>query len=282
MLLLLVPYRAEGQASPSAPARPAPEVMTPERQSQELRRQADAAYRAGRFEEALVALERARALAPYPLHAFNVAAVQHQLGRCEQARDLFEEYLRTDPGGPAVAEARLALDELYARCGRAAPVASAKPSAPAPPASPRSALPAVMLPSASLPAPRAQAVSWPVTSASSRALDTSPSARDVAAWSLLALGGGAAVAAVTSAILVRRAESDLDALSSRSDRVWNPDEARSLRANGRRYEALSLACGFGSAVLLGTGIGLTLLGESSEAEAGPLQAGAMLLYTRRL
>jgi tetratricopeptide (TPR) repeat protein len=289
----------EAQAAPESAATLTPPVgrSSTEAQSLALRQQANAAYLEGRYEDALPLLEHANALAPYALHSFNLAAVQHRLGRCELARDLFERYLNEDPGGPARADAELALEELFARCGHAPP--GERPAAPSLAARSlaagerRGVAEPVVPPlhsdaSSSLGGAGAgRAAEWrPVTAAAllrapAVMAEPGPSALRVAGWSTLAAGGAAAVVAAASAILVRRAESDLEAMARGRERAWNAGEARALEANGERYQALALASGFGSALLLGTGVGLLLLDARSDGVSVSVSGDGALVYSRR-
>lgn len=277
-----VPVRAEAPAS-EEPARGAADAApeSAEVQSQVLRREANEAYLAGRYDEALLLLERANALAPYALHSFNLGAVQHRLGRCELARDLFERYLRADPEGPARGDARRALEELYAQCGRGPTVAPVSPqgSVPPPALAPATLASAIVMgPPSPVPGPAGVQRSPSLSAPGSEAR---PSAREIAAWSSLAAGGAAAIVGAASAILMQRAEGDLEALARGDGRVWNAEEARALQDNGERYQALALAGAFGSALLLGTGVGLLLLGDPDASVGVRVSGDAALVYSRR-
>jgi tetratricopeptide (TPR) repeat protein len=271
---------AWAEAPPSEePPRGAPDSA--EAQSARLRREANEAYLDGRYDEALLLLERANALAPYALHSFNLGAVQHRLGRCELARDLFERYLRTDPEGPASGDARRALEELHAQCGRGPTVASSGPprTVPQPAPAPAALASSIALgpPSPASGSPGAQRS----PSGSAPGSEPRPSAREIAAWSSLAAGGAAAVVGVASAILMQRAEDDLEALARGEGRVWNAAEARALHDNGERYQALALAGAFGSALLLGAGVGLLLLDDTDASLGVRVSGDAALVYSRR-
>jgi len=281
----LVSFRAvavRAEAPPSAEPPPGAAEGAPESaeaQSQVLRREANEAYLAGRYDEALLLLERANALAPYALHSFNLGAVQHRLGRCELARDLFERYLRTDPEGPARGDARRALEELYAQCGRGPTVAPVRPLGSVPPPAPAPLASSIVVgPPSSAPGP---AGVQRLPSVAAPGAEARPSAREIAAWSSLAAGGAAAVVGVASAILMQRAEDDLEALARGEGRVWNAEEARALHDNGERYQTLALAGAFGSALLLGTGVGLLLLGDPDASVGVRVSADAALVYSRR-
>ena len=296
-IVALAPRLALGEppAAPAAPAAVEAEPSAPptrEQQSLELRARANAAYVEGRYEDALLLLERANALSPYALHSFNLAAVQHQLGRCELARDLFERYLTVDPEGQAAGDARVALTELYAQCGRApqSPQSPQSPAVPGLPVAPTQGLlgpplPAQQLPAQQLPAQQLPAQRSPVQVPAHRvslvtAHDERLGPRELMGWSALGLGGAAAIAAVTSAILVRRAESDMEAMSRDRGRVWNADEGRALEANGDRYQTLALACGVGSALLTGAGVALLLSDEPRTALGVSLDGDPGLIYSR--
>jgi tetratricopeptide (TPR) repeat protein len=277
-LLLVAPGLAWAEP-PAEPASSEGNTGSAEARSLELRAQANTAYIEGRYDEALLLLERANALAPYAQHSFNLGAVQHRLGRCELARDLFARYLSADPDGPARADAEHALEELHAQCGRGPGMSDVAPAVVRPPPAP-GLMESPIVPGGSshaaqpmAPAAVGMAGLVPVEP------ESRPSVREVAAWSSLAVGGAAAVTAGASLVLLRRAESDLEALVQ--DRVWNAEEARALASNGERYQALAFASAFGSALLLGTGVALLLLEEPDASVRVRVSGDASLLYTRR-
>lgn len=74
-------------------------------------------YAAGRFEDAMVLLERAYNATNGPRFLFNLGAVHHAMGHCSLARNYYEGFLLVAENGKKRDEAKLALGNLYEHCG---------------------------------------------------------------------------------------------------------------------------------------------------------------------
>jgi tetratricopeptide (TPR) repeat protein len=272
---LLAPARAgatEVQGG-STPARPAPEeagrarvggsVLDEGASASDLDGPVRAAFEAGDYLTALELLERAYAKTKATRLLFNLGAVHHHLGNCEAARDLYREFVRRDPPEPGRTEARAALQSLEPFCGgdpdRIEPRAAAGDA-------PADALVARV----------------PSREASSAApSSSSPSARDVAMWSLLGAGAAAGAGAVLTWRDSARAASDLEELAReavvRGRRGETYDDccrarAQKLERSLDRSSSWSSWLGVTSAVLVGSGVTLWLL--RSETDAIAVQHGA--------
>lgn len=216
--------------------------------------------------------EEAYALTGAPRYLFNLGMAHHWLFHCELARGYFEEYVRRDPEGEGRSQADSALEELYAQCGHApagesvpgiGTASSGYPStqsadgvhSPAPAADATSMKPARLIPR-------------PDTDAAGG------SGRRSAVWLLWGAGGAAALAGITSGLLMLRTERDLDALRSLPSETelsrssvrssWTEVAEReedALMANGKRYETMMLAFGLGSLALIGAGVTLRLMDD---------------------
>lgn len=58
---------------------------------------AEAAYQAGRFQDAIDLLKEAQAIAPDPILLYNLARAYEALGELESARDAYESFIEADP-----------------------------------------------------------------------------------------------------------------------------------------------------------------------------------------
>jgi tetratricopeptide (TPR) repeat protein len=72
----------------------------------------EAAYVAGRYDEAVAELTRAYELSKAPEMLFNIAQAHRLAGRCRQAVVAYETYVQRAPGGKRVGDARTFLAEL--------------------------------------------------------------------------------------------------------------------------------------------------------------------------
>lgn len=254
-------------------------------------REASLKFEAGDYEGALPLLERACAASAFPGCALNLGAVHHALRHCTEARRHYEQYLRDEPQGEGVAEARAALGELEPHCkGNAAafelrptPGAStaegaalhtggaplsvpatpaASPSAPLEPVAPAAVAPGVA-PVATSGAPVSDEP-HAIEAAARRdpELESRPSYRPIAA-SMLILGGAAGL--TTLYLGVRLASANADFREHR-DTAFD-DQQRARLERSEQYQALTIGSGVASALLLGAGGVFWWLGGDSEGDA---------------
>ncbi len=103
--LVLTPFRCAAlalfllaglPAFAQAPAAPATAEATAK--AKELFSAAQKLYKAGRFAEAIVRFEEARAAKPHPIIYFNIARCHEQLGETGKALRAYRDYLRLSPG----------------------------------------------------------------------------------------------------------------------------------------------------------------------------------------
>jgi hypothetical protein len=106
--------------APAAAADP-PEV----RQARELFRSGEAAFKAGRFQEAYRAWEEGYKLSPRPLFLLNMAHAERRRGELAGARTLYKRYLLMEPETPLREEVEAVLQEIDSALGAAPPPASA-------------------------------------------------------------------------------------------------------------------------------------------------------------
>lgn len=59
--------------------------------------EAEAAYQAGRFQDAIDRLKEAQAIAPDPILLYNLARAYEALGELERARDAYRAFIEADP-----------------------------------------------------------------------------------------------------------------------------------------------------------------------------------------
>lgn len=59
--------------------------------------EAEAAYQAGRFRDAIDRLKEAQAIAPDPILLYNLARAHEALGELEEARDAYRSFIQADP-----------------------------------------------------------------------------------------------------------------------------------------------------------------------------------------
>jgi tetratricopeptide (TPR) repeat protein len=120
------------------------------KQAQAHYRTGEAAFNAGRFEEAIAEWERGYALAPKPLFVVNLAHAERRRGELRKSLALYRRYLLVDPETELRGEVERVIAELEraiaaddeARAPRTPP----RPPAPAPRA--EAAAPALVTPAA--------------------------------------------------------------------------------------------------------------------------------------
>ncbi len=89
-----------------------PRYARPADPYQQHYQQAEQAYQAGRYEDALRELQAAYAVRPWPQLLFNMGKACQKLGRAQQALDYFDRYLRADL--TITAEARAKVEAIQA------------------------------------------------------------------------------------------------------------------------------------------------------------------------
>jgi hypothetical protein len=215
-------------------------------------READRRFTDGDLSGALSVLEPACRGSDRPDCAFNLGAIHHGLGHCEQALASYRRYRELAPAGEHLQEVEAALEEVESRCG---PVTAQAPrSAPALAQGPlRSA-------QESSPAPRA-----PSSSSPSSAFMTGS----------FVLSGVAAVSSVVFGVLAARS-------ASRCDRASSYDAAfvEECERRGPSYHGMWQGFAVASGGFLGIGLTLWWLDVRSSASVGVSGAGAPALQYR--
>jgi hypothetical protein len=155
------------------------------RQARELFRNGEAAFKAGRFQDAYRAWEEGYKLTPRPLFLLNMAHAERRRGELAGARTLYKRYLLMEPETPLRGEVESVLQEIDSTLGAEAPL-----NAPAP-------LPLSVAPP---PAPEAPLVNLQ---------DTAPPPRSPVykQWWFWTGVGGAVVAGVLGVVLLRGGDS---------------------------------------------------------------------------
>jgi tetratricopeptide (TPR) repeat protein len=165
-------------------------------------RRGDEQFRAGRFDEAYAEWEAGYALSGRPLFLVNMAHAQRRRGDLGRARELYQQYLRVEPGSKVRADVEAVLreiDQALASREEAAPPAASPAPEVVPPPGAAGAPPPVAGTSPGLPASGAglSAALMPRPSPS----EASPGPRR--RWWLWAGAGGALALGVVTTLLVR-------------------------------------------------------------------------------
>lgn len=239
-------------------ARPAasPEKSAPPRDSRtdQARRHfedGNAAYAAGRYQEALAHFTAGHALVPRPSFLLNLAQTHRQLGHLEQAKELYLDYLRTLPGDspirPQIAQIALEIDlQLRER---------PEGSRPPPPTQSKFADLVITDPFSDDDKPRPHGDDQ--KPAPSQPGGVPSKGRNKIHVGLGLLGGGVVILGVGVAleVLAKQASDRLSALG--------PGERfdRATERRGERYDAFGLAALVTGGVAAGLGTGLFLLGR---------------------
>jgi tetratricopeptide (TPR) repeat protein len=223
----------------------------------------NAAYAAGRYDEALAEFTAGHALVPRPSFLLNLAQTHRKLGQLELAKERYLDFLRTLPDDsplrPQIAQIALDIDlELRNR----------PPGDTRPPEGKSKDL--VLTDPFTGPVLPPQAAGGPTAG------------RTKTRVGLVLLAGGAAVMGVGVAfeVLAKQAGDRLSALEP-GDRFDRTTEQR-----GKRYDVLGIAALVTGGLAAGVGTGLLLMGRGEAAEASRLStyvaptAGGALLGAR--
>jgi tetratricopeptide (TPR) repeat protein len=289
--VLAVVMLALADAAAAAEAAPAADPSAPDealrRGQRMLLERAKSRYEAGRaagsdeaarpqLEGALDALHLAYGLSPAPWLLFNMAQVQSRLGACNEAADLYQRFLASDPAPAARSSAREAL-ELLGACEDG--LAPAPDDSLAPGLMSASNLDSIFSADRAEPPPSPARTPSPAAAA--------PAATSIAVILPWAFGGLAVMSGVAGAIYwneAKAAKRDLDGLS-----VAGPEVTRTQQ---RGESALDLARVFG-----GISVGFALAAAGSywwlerekkmetpleaalrRLSVGPLEGGAAAVY----
>lgn len=109
------PTLALALAAALAPAALHAQPRESRREFDRLVRSAVEAYDAGRYQDAINALERAYAIRPLPRVLYNIGRAYDQAGRFATAADYYRRFLQSEPDGDAAAVAREALQTAERR-----------------------------------------------------------------------------------------------------------------------------------------------------------------------
>jgi hypothetical protein len=273
-LLLALPAAAQPAPEPSAPLpspsasstdpAPAPaaaDAQTPPRAASspahELFLEAERRYDAGDFAGALSLLRQSYDLAAPELRIgllFSLAQAYRQLDRCEEARDLYAEYLTSSRAkSPAVSQRRDDARYYFEQLSAACPASSAPASVP-------SSSAALAPPALAPAAPHA-----PPPGAVDRA-GLAPN--QIVAWSLFGVGGAAAVGSTIFALAALRAEDDVEHLAQPG--VSYDDVVRPREDDGRLYQKYAWILAGGAVFCGSVGAALLLLDGDSKPEPPPV------------
>jgi tetratricopeptide (TPR) repeat protein len=96
----------------------------------------EAAFRAGRYPEAMAEFEAGHRLVPRPGFLLNMGHVQRRMGNLPRARDFFRRYLDSAPGSKRRGEVEALIAEIDAASSAAQHPKAGAPTAPPPVSSP--------------------------------------------------------------------------------------------------------------------------------------------------
>jgi hypothetical protein len=241
------PAPARSEAAPPARAASSP--------AHELFLDAERRYDAGDYEGALRSLRQSYELAAPELRIgllFSLAQANRQLGHCENARELYADYLTSSRAkSPAVSQrqddARYYLEQLSAQC-------------------PASAIPArVPSTSAALSAEPALA---PVPAPPPEADHMGLRPNQIVAWSLFGVSGAAAVGSTIFTLAALRAEDDVERLA-RPGANYDQD-VRPRQDDGRLYQNYAWILAGGAVFCGGVGAALLLLASDPAPKPPPV------------
>lgn len=102
---------------------------SPKERARALFKDGDAAYSAGKYDEAIAKYNQAFALVPLPLLLFDLGQAYRMRGEREKAVEHYRKYLDVDPNGKGAAEAREHLEELSAQIEKDRAAAAARKAA---------------------------------------------------------------------------------------------------------------------------------------------------------
>lgn len=233
-------------------------------------------YAAGRYEPAIVLLEKAYKATGAPRFLFNLAANHHGMGHCEQARDYYEQYLSYVSDGPQKENVELSLTNIYEHCGqRKIELPAAAPAPPETPLPPKPSQLRLLKQKAPRLEKKHQASSQQGSSGQPLGLALRPignAARPASLppgdhWQrttrtfLLGSGAVAGFAATATFLLMSKAEKDIN--DRRNGRnlgiVWLDEAQNSRKRDFARYRAVTWGLGLGSGLLIAAGTTLWVL-----------------------
>lgn len=239
------PAGSEAPPTPRAASSPAHELFL----------DAERRYESGDYEGALRSLRHSYELASPELRVgllFSLAQAQRQLGQCEQARDLYAEYLASSRAkSTAVSQrrddARYYLEKLSGEC-------------------PASALPESAPGSGA--ATLAQTAIEPASVAPREVDQPGLRPNRIVAWSLFGVSGAAAVGSGIFALAALRAEADVERLAQPG--VSYDDVVRPREDDGRLYQKYAWILAGGAVFCGAVGAALLLLDGDPEPKPPPL------------
>lgn len=222
---------------------------------------------AGDLEGALRALEPACAPSERSECAFNLGAIHHGLGHCEQALAHYKHYRQIAPDGEHIAEVLAALEEVEGQCGEASE--SVSPAAPAP----GGALPSTTHLPPSLTPP--QDVQGSPPSVRVVAPVSGSTHTPLVVGSLVLSGAAAATSVVFGILAAQRANHCARA------RAYDRGYIDECEVEGPRYQRLWQGFALASGGFLGIGVTIWWFDASSEASLGVSESGLPLLRYQR-
>ncbi len=231
----------------------------------ELFWEATDAYTAGEYERAIVLFERYHSESGHNAALFNIAQCHRKLGRCEEARAVYDRYVALEQN--IAEQVATWLDTLDEECS----TTPFEPDPEEPAAAERR--PSFDTEGGGSSMRGADALDLPLRLEQQRTAGTvdagTPSSRAVWGWSLV---GGSVVAAGASALYAWRWKSTHDdargladeLAKTQSDEPWD-ERGAGYEEEMDREQSLSIGFGAASAVLMAAGLGVLLFADSSTA-----------------
>jgi tetratricopeptide (TPR) repeat protein len=146
LLTVLIALPSMAGAAEDKPATERPEA---EQKAREHYIQGEAAFKAGRYDEAITAFEAGFAIVPRPKFLLNIAHTERKLGQLLKARSAYKKYLLMEPDSRFRDSVMAVIDELNSaladddRAGTAVEAAHPAAPSPMPPSAPRATQAAV-------------------------------------------------------------------------------------------------------------------------------------------
>jgi hypothetical protein len=217
--------------------------------------EADHRFTEGDLDGALAVLEPACNQLDRPECAFNLGAIHHGLGHCEQALAYYRRYRELEPAGDHLMEVEAALEEVEPRCGRQNVVVPVQTGIASP-----SALvaPSGVSETSILPAPP------PAGTSSSPFIVGS-----------FVLSGVAAVSSVVFGVLAANSASECERAQ-----VYDDSYAEECEHRGPSYQGMWQGFAVASGGFLGIGLTLWWFDSRSAASVGVSDAGSPALQYR--
>jgi hypothetical protein len=216
--------------------------------------EADHRFTAGDLDGALAVLQPACYRSERPECAFNLGAIHHGLGHCEQALAHYRHYRELAPAGEHLAEVNAALEEVEPRCGQN----DARPAPSGPLSTSASAAPAGAIEANVLPA-------TPPTGSSSSPFMVGS----------FVLSGVAAVSSVVFGVLAANSASECERAQ-----VYDSNYAEECEHRGPSYQGMWQGFAVASGGFLGIGLTLWWFDAHSSASVGVSDAGSPALQYR--